>query len=374
MRSPRGRVRGPVLGMDVSKARDPDGIGTWQREVWRALEILLENPSPPSGDPTPELIPFDDSEAGPAPGQVDIFLSSAWSVPPFHDGSSIFVVHDLTFLSHPTFHTRQNRLRCTEGLIRAHLTGRTRFVAVSRATARELERFLGPIDVEVVANGVDPRWRTLPAQEVAERLRSRLAELAPGLVSASPATSESGVPEMVLFVGSFEPRKNLPRLHSAHRRLPGNLRRRHPLVVAGGQGWHSEEVLRHMEEDPHAWVLGPMERDLLLDLYNAATLFVYPSLAEGFGLPVAEALACGTPVLTSSTSSLPEVAGDAARLVDPEDLDALSSALESLLRDPEERRRLASLGPRRARRFTWRAAADRLLQLALSSLSRPSPA
>jgi alpha-1,3-rhamnosyl/mannosyltransferase len=109
--------------------------------------------------------------------------------------------------------------------------------------------------------------------------------------------------------------------------------------------------------------LGFVAEDDLVALYGAASVFAYPSLAEGFGLPVLEAMACGAPVLTSDVSSLPEVAGGAARLVDPLDVDALRDALRGLLEDPDERERLRGLGLRRAADLSWAATARRMLEL-----------
>lgn len=370
------------LAFDLSKAADPDGIGTWQRETARALvatdavelracwllargeadrrarEQAVREALGEAADAVRWTAAS--GPAGPAGSKsdIDLLVSSAWAVPelPADLASvpSIYVVHDLTFLTHPEFHTLDNRLGCLEGILRARLLSETQFVAVSEATARVLsERLDLPAEqVSVVPNGVDSRWRPIDAKEARASLASALS------------TEEGAPADFVLFVGSLEPRKNLAGLLDAHRRLPEALRNRHPLVVAGGQGWHTDALRAELAADAHVRLLGRVSDETLLALYNCCGLFVYPSLAEGFGLPVAEALACGAPVLTSSTTSLPEVAGDAAVLVEPTDGDALAHALRRLLEDPDERRRLSAAGPERAACFTWTATAEGLLRVA----------
>jgi glycosyltransferase involved in cell wall biosynthesis len=169
-------------------------------------------------------------------------------------------------------------------------------------------------------------------------------------------------PGYVLAVGTLEPRKNLPRLVEAFVSLPEPVRDGRSLVLAGGRGWSTAEldamVGRHRD---HVRVLGFVPDEELPGLLAGAAVFAYPSLAEGYGLPVAEAMAAGAPVLTSNRSSLPEVAGDAAVLVDPTDVDAISAGLERLLADEGLRRELAERGRRRAAGLTWEHTARRTL-------------
>ncbi len=167
----------------------------------------------------------------------------------------------------------------------------------------------------------------------------------------------------MLAVGTLEPRKNLGRLLDAYARLDADLRQAHPLVIAGGGGWKNEALLARCAEIGTAYRLEPDgDADLSL-LYSAAAVFVYPSLAEGFGLPVIEAMACGAPVITSNVSSMPEVAGDAAWLIDPLDTEDLRDALDELLAHPDHRQRLRALGRQRAATFSWAETARRTLAL-----------
>lgn len=351
------------IGIDASKAvRPADGIGRYSLELLRALSALDDGPEielfglPPELDETavrrqlgelPRSVALHrgwrvDAEA------IDVFHSTAWNVPPGFAGPLVFTCHDLTFLSHPRCHILDNKVHCLDGLLRAHLADAT-FLAISRATAGELRRHLG-LDgtrVEVIhpapASGLRPR----AVDEARAVLEQRFS------IEGSP----------VLAVGTLEPRKNFERLLSAYAGLDEELRRAHPLVIAGGAGWKSSSLRRRIDELATAHHLGPVGDDDLGALYSAAAVFAYPSLAEGFGLPVVEAMACGAPVLTSNLSSLPEVAGDAARLVDPHDVEAIRRGLDELLRDEGEPERLRGLGRRRAASFSWAETARRTAAL-----------
>lgn len=356
---------GRRIGFDLSKAHHPDGIGTWQREMARALATTAR-PDRSVDDRWLGLAAAPDLDLGldlaregstfelgagsvtDPPPDLDVLVSSAWTVPRAFDGLLIFVVHDLTFLTHPHCHLVENRLHCLEGLLRAALLGRCRFVAVSRSTAEILHELVSPdLAVDVVPNGVDSFWTAdAPSEPLPTELRDG-----------------EGGGEYVLSVGSLEPRKNLHRLWQAHRRLDPELRRRYPLALVGGHGWKNEDLLARLRGDPEVHVLGRVSRPLLRTLYKRAALFVYPSLAEGFGLPVVEAMACAAPVLTSDTTSLPEVAGDVAVQVDPREIEDLWAAMDALLRDPDRRRHMAERGPARAAGFDWRSSARRLLDL-----------
>lgn len=166
--------------------------------------------------------------------------------------------------------------------------------------------------------------------------------------------SELPAPGFVLAVGTVEPRKNVPRLVAAYRALPEELQERHPLVVVGALGWETGETLDALESlGPRCLRLGYVSDAELGELYRRCAAFCYPSLGEGFGLPVLEAMAAGAPVITSNVSSLPEVGGDAVAYVDPFDVERIRATLHRVLSDPEERARLAAAGPRRAAGFTW---------------------
>jgi len=167
----------------------------------------------------------------------------------------------------------------------------------------------------------------------------------------------------ILYVGSLEKRKNLPRLLEAYaylrETLPG-----WKLVIVGGRKWKSDPIYKAVQRlglEPHVIFTGFVAEEDLPALYNGADLFVFPSLYEGFGLPVLEAMACGTPVVTSNTSSLPEVAGEAALLVAPTDVKAIAAAMQRVLSEPDLAAELRRRGLERASQFSWERTARETL-------------
>jgi len=275
--------------------------------------------------------------------RIDLLHAMAFVAPLLSPCPTVITVLDLSFLLYPAAFRRFRRsyLWLMVGLSARRAR---QVIAISESTRRDVIARLGvpPERVRTVYCGVDPRFQPLPADEVEAFRRQK------------------GLPErFVLFLGTIEPRKNVVRLVEAFGTLlsahPGALADLH-LVVAGGRGWLSEPVFARVEElglqdRVHFSGYVPEEEKGLW--YNAATCFCYPSLYEGFGLPPLEAMACGTPVITSNASSLPEVVGDAGRTVDPEDSDALCASLGEVLLDPALHADLAHRGQARARRFSW---------------------
>jgi glycosyltransferase involved in cell wall biosynthesis len=262
-------------------------------------------------------------------------------------GRSVVSFMDLSFLRYPRAFNRGNRVYLTT-MARAAVRRADHLLAISEHTRQDLIHLLGadPARVTVTYCGVDAAFRPLPEPEVrAYRARRELPD------------------EFILYLGTLEPRKNVPRLLDAYARL----RRRGPappLVIAGGRGWGHTAVDARLEAlglTDSVRFLGFVPTAELPLCYNAAGVFVYPSLYEGFGLPPLEALACGTPVVASTASSLPEALGDAALLVDPRDSVALADALDVSLNDRALRDRLRAAGPDQARRFSWRRMAEQTL-------------
>jgi alpha-1,3-rhamnosyl/mannosyltransferase len=214
------------------------------------------------------------------------------------------------------------------------------FVAISHTTARELARRFpaaaGRTTVVRLGTSLPPP-ETVPKRELANL---------PG-------------PGFVLAVGTLEPRKNIPRLVAAFARLPDELQRQHPLVAVGAMGWQTGPTLAALDAlGARAMRLGYVSDAALSALYHRCALFCYPSLGEGFGLPVLEAMAAGAAVVTSDVSSLPEVGGDAVEYVNPLEVRAIASALEALLRSPERRAELGRRAVQRAAKFTWTETAE----------------
>jgi glycosyltransferase involved in cell wall biosynthesis len=209
------------------------------------------------------------------------------------------------------------------------------------------------------------------SQATADALVSRYPAAAP-LISVAPlgvspalraADEAADIPRrFVLAVGTLEPRKNLPRLVEAYAGLPEDLRAAHPLLVAGRIGWEAAETLGALRDlGDSCRLLGPVSDARLGALYERCTVFCYPSLGEGFGLPVLEAMSAGAAVVTSNRSSLPEVGGDAVEYVDPTDVGSIRAGLERLLRDGMRRAVLGEKARARAAEFSWERFADRTL-------------
>jgi len=159
-----------------------------------------------------------------------------------------------------------------------------------------------------------------------------------------------------LFIGTLEPRKNLLLALRAHAQLPNTIRKHFPLVIAGGEGWHAQDIelaLATASASGYAHKLGYLECDELADVLAGAKLFVFPSLYEGFGIPVLEAMASGVPVMSSNAACLPEVGGDAARYFNPSDQVGLTALMAELIDDETQCEHLIAAGIERAKLFSW---------------------
>jgi glycosyltransferase involved in cell wall biosynthesis len=282
-------------------------------------------------------------------GRLDIFHSPDFALPPVRRARTVVTVHDLSFMRVP---------ECSQPSLRAYLlrvvpssVRRADLVlADSSSTRSDVIELLGvsPDRVRVIYPGVDACFRRVQDTAVLADVRQRYR-----------------LPErFVLSVGTLQPRKNLTRLIEAYAqaRLDADVK----LVIAGGTGWMYEDIFRRMEElrlQGAVYFPGYVADEDLPALYTLADLFVFPSLYEGFGLPPLEAMACGTPVVTSNVSSLPEVVGDAALMVDPRDVEALGKAMVQVLGKPSLRIAMVKRGLAQAQGFTWSRAAKELVRL-----------
>jgi glycosyltransferase involved in cell wall biosynthesis len=279
-------------------------------------------------------------------GPVDVFHSVNAALLPQRNGRRVVTVHDLTCIDFPRFHPLARRVLFRIGLTRAARLADA-IIVPSAATRRDLRRRIASsrAPVHVVPSAAGAHFVPLAAAEV------------------EPVVRRYGLAfrEYLLFVGNVEPRKNLVGLLRAYDALRHRRREGPILVIAGGPGWRNRAIREAMGASPYTAdirAVGYVPDGDLAALMNGALGFVYPSLYEGFGLPPLEAMACGTPVITSNRSSLPEVVGDAALLVDPEDTGDLAGAMARLVDEPPLREELRERGRERARRFSWRRTAE----------------
>lgn len=283
-------------------------------------------------------------------GNVSVYHATDFVLPPLRGTAGIVTVHDLSFILFPD-HADAGLVRYLERAVPPSVRRARLVLADSENTRNDLVCLMDarPESVQVLYAGVDRRFATLDEAEH-EAARSRLSLSFP----------------FILSVGTIERRKNLARLVRAY----GRLRSANPhvpkLVIAGRRGWLFEDVFEAVEElglTSDVLFIGHVDDRDLPALYSLAEAFVYPSIYEGFGLPPLEAMACGTPVVASNSSSLPEVLGDAALTVPPTDTDALANALERVLSDEALRAELRAKGFAQAARFTWEASAAQLLDV-----------
>ena len=288
-------------------------------------------------------------------GPLDLFHSPDFVLPPVGHTPAILTVHDLSFLRAPQFFVPGFR-QYLEGAV-SRAVGRARCIlADSESTRRDLIELMGvvPERVSVIYPGVAPRFRPIRDAKALNRARIRY-----------------DLPEwFVLGLGTLQPRKNFDGLIEAFGRLltrsdvPGmeNLH----LVIVGGKGWMYEETFAAVERaglGKRVHFPGFVDDSDLPALYSLAAAFAFPSWYEGFGIPVLEAMACGTPVVAADNSSLPEAMGQAGLMVDAGDADGLADVLVRLLTDESLRARLVAAGKEQAQRFTWERAAQQLFEV-----------
>jgi alpha-1,3-rhamnosyl/mannosyltransferase len=261
-------------------------------------------------------------------------------------GPTVPTVHDLSFVHYPETHPKE-RLKHLDRYLPPTLARAAHVITDSEAVRKEaIEHFaLEPTRVTAIHLGVDPAFAPRGAVQCCEVLARY------GLRHGSYALS----------VGTLEPRKNLVGAIRAFAGLPERFRGSTPLVVVGRRGWLSGDIDKMIRAGEAAgWLrfLGYLPQADLSIIYAGARVFTYPSRYEGFGLPVVEAMASGIPVVTSSVSCLPEVAGNAAELVHPDDVDGLRAILEKLLEDDSLCAELRRLGLEQAKRFSWQRCAE----------------
>ena len=287
--------------------------------------------------------------------RIDLLHCPYWSNPLWSPWPTVVTVHDVIQFVLPEYAWRKIS-RVYFGLVSRGARRADAIITVSECSKRDIVKLLNvaPDRIHVIGNAVDERFHPVRDAWLLASVRERY-----GIA-----------PRFMLYFGGFDLRKNVPRLIEAYARLPDAVRRQYPLVIAGryqhlGHPLYPDPrvVVQRLGLEGQVMFTGQIREQDKAPLYSAATVFAFPSLYEGFGMPVLEAMACGTPVVTSNRSALPEVAGDAGVLVDPYDTEAISQAIAELLDSQERREDLSRRGLDRARHFTWRQVAEQTVRV-----------
>ncbi len=281
--------------------------------------------------------------------KFDLYHATSYILPWFCRLPSVLTVHDLIALDHPGY--CQNESAVYFGLCLPRSIKRaSRIIAVSETVKQDIIRKFD-IDarkITVVYHGVENAFKKITCSDTLDRIRLKYR-----------------LPEkFILFVGNLEPKKNLERLIAAFLLLKEKNHIPQQLVIVGKDGWKSSDVFKKIRESPLAGAIictGYADREDLPALYSLADLFAFPSLYEGFGLPVLEAMACGTPVLISNRGALPEITGNIFPQVDADNVTDIAAGMHSCLTNESLRQKNIAHGLQRAKDFTWEAAARRTL-------------
>jgi len=278
---------------------------------------------------------------------IDLFHSPHFVFPIFNPGKLILTIHDLTPLLFPDIFSLQARIYM-KTMIWLSKFKADKIITVSQNTKDDLVEIFNynPDKIKVVYNGVDKSYRVINDKQLINDVRDKYD------------TGE----EFLLYVGNIKPHKNIPALLKAL----SNIDKQHKLVIVGKRDKAYNEIFDIINEynlDDQVVFTGFVPDEDLILLYNAATLFVYPSLYEGFGLPPLEAMACGTPVITSNVSSLPEVVGEAAITVDPHNTIKLSETINKILVNKGLQNKMIQKGIERAEQFTWEKTAQETIKV-----------
>jgi glycosyltransferase involved in cell wall biosynthesis len=291
-------------------------------------------------------------------GNPDIIhANNFWCPTQLTTSRLIYTFYDMNFLVEPSWTTETNRVGCFDGVFRSAMAADW-VVAISEASRAHYLRIFPHFPQERV-RVIYPSSRFLDASAQGERPK------------ALDKIAKQG---FWLNVGTIEPRKNQRRLVEAYASYLKQGGKPMPLVLAGGKGWLMEDFKKHLIElgiDAHIIMTGYVTDDELIWLYRNCYANLYPSLFEGFGLPVLEGMQFGAPTITSNSTSIPEVVGDAAILIDPEDVEGLSQAMLRLASNREERDQLSKSGVKQAERFNWQNSTTALIQLYEEALASP---
>jgi len=370
----------PRIGIDARKLKDY-GIGAYVRNLLEAIGRHRDSAAyhfrvytkAADGADLPELPAHFEVVHDDSPGyslaemtrlpwrlradRLDLFHATHYVLPPLWKIRAVVTIHDIIHLLYPQFLPNRAALFYARYMIRRALARADRIITVSHNTRSDLVNYfrVPSSRIEVIYNGVSSRFRPdVPAEEK-ERVAAALGLRSP----------------YMLFLGGEKPHKNVQNVIRAFARARREASLPHALVLAGPMPPNParmDALISALELTDAVLRPGVVEDEDLPALYSGADVFLYPTLYEGFGLPVVEAMASGTPVLTSSTSALQEIAGGYACLVNPMDVDAIADGIALLATNETERRRLSAIGLKRAADFSWDRAAARTLEVYAAAL------
>lgn len=290
--------------------------------------------------------------------EVQLFHATDHHIPRIAGVPTVATVMDVIPMLHPEW--IKNDLRSLKSwLFNTAVRKADHVITISEHSKQDMVEYLGmpPESISVTPLGVDPIY----FRRIEENQRAAVL-------------AKHGIrPGFFLFVGTLQPRKNLPRILMAFQQLSPELRREHPLIIVGRDGWNNEDLLpqlKALEARGEGRWLSYLPQSEVMALLQSAQALLFPSLYEGFGLPVVEAFAAQCPVIASNSTSLPEVTGDAAWPVDPYDVDSISAAMLDLLSDPQQRATKIELGLVRARHYTWHECALQTIDVYRKVLAR----
>ncbi len=284
-------------------------------------------------------------------GMIDIFHATNYLLPFLKKAKGIITIHDLGFIRFPEF-CQKETLKYRD-LLPLSIKRATKIISVSEFTRHEIIELLG----------VKPEKIVVTHQGYGTIFNKRLK---PDELNYVLGKYNLKMGEIILFVGTVEPRKNLSKLIDAFDEVKVKKSINHKLVIAGGLGWSYDEFLKKKAASKFSddiILTGYISGKELLALYRLASCFVFPSLYEGFGLPVLEAMVNSTPVVCSKRSSLPEIAGDAAVYFNPDDAEDIANKIIRVLEDTELKNRLISSGKKQVRKYSWKKSVEKTVQI-----------
>jgi alpha-1,3-rhamnosyl/mannosyltransferase len=381
----KGSVRRaiPLIGIDARKVKDY-GIGSYIRELIGGIARSPESEryrfvvyvGPFDRDALPSLPSHFEVADEETPGyslaeltgfawrifrdRLDLFHATHYVLPPLPKTRAVVTIHDIIHLLYPQFLPNRAAHLYARFMIRRALSRADRIITVSYNSRRDLTDYFGiPASrSEVIYNGVSPRFRSDLSESAIRQAAERYGVTRPYL----------------LFLGGEKPHKNVQNVVRAFAEARRRREMPHSLVLAGPMPRNPgrlDALVSALDLDRVIRRPGVVEDEDLPALYAGSAAFLYPTLYEGFGLPVIEAMACGVPVLTSATSALQEIAGGYAYLVDPMDVDAIAEGIAVLATDEKVRADYAALGAKRALDFSWDKAAEKTLEVYAAALGTP---